>query len=47
MKEQIERSPISSFNMPKKTLEISNMLGAPDINIINEEFDINKGLNLT
>ena len=28
--------------MPKKTLEISNMLGASDINIINEEFDILK-----
>ena len=32
--------------MPKKTLEISNMLGASDINIINEEFDILKPNNV-
>ena len=31
--------------MPKKTLEISNMLGVSEINIINEEFDILKPNN--
>ena len=31
---------------PKKTLEISNILGASDINIINEEFDILKPNNV-